>query len=400
MNRASRSVVRHYLMTNLGLFGLMSTLAVSLTAARFSAAQTGFLVLLFTIITKGGKVFLARWLDRLRPASGILAGCVTAAAGFVLMSLTRGMVPTAAALALAAMGISVNGLASKQLAADASDQAASRARLFSMVNIAVNIASATAAPLALFFANRHQAGYVMAGVAVIYLTAGVTTYVSYSAVRHAPGGTGEGQRSGRYRTVLALPGMRPYLLINFLGWLCYGQLFNALAIYVSSVLGNGNMLGWLYTLNALLIVAVQLPVTRQLERAVKGRQSVSAVSAYVAFALSFLMIYLVPGYPGAVLGVVLFTFAEMMFVPSMDVFLLSLIGGHSRAIGYGLFAIADALGEGVGGGIGVAVYRWLVGGGHQGVFWLTTAMISAAAAILTYGLGSASPALRSPAAAE
>jgi MFS transporter, DHA1 family, multidrug resistance protein len=400
VGRATRNITLHYLLTNLGYFGLMSTLAVSLTAARFNAAQTGFLVLVFTITSKAGKVPLARWLDKLPPAAGVLIGCLAAAAGFAALRIVNGIALTAAALMLAGLGVSVNGLASKQLAASASDQAGSRARLFSLVNIAVNISSATAAPVALFFVNRHHYDYAMTGVAAIYCITGVTTYLNYSGLRRKPGNRGERSQRSSYRTVFWLPGMRPYLLINFLGWLCYGQLFNALAIYVSSTLKDEGTLGWLYTLNALIIVAAQLAVTRQLGRWHKERQTVIAVTAYTTFALSFLMVYLVPGYPGAVLGVIVFTFAEMMFVPTMDVFLLSLLGDHSRAVGYGLFSIGDALGEGVGGGVGVAVYRWLADSGHGSDFWLITTVMAAAAAMLAYGLGAISPALHPPASGE
>lgn len=401
MNRAARNITLHYLMTNLGLFGLMSTLAVSLTAAGFSAAQTGFLVLIFTITNKTGKIPLARGLDKVPPAAAVLTGCLAAAMGFAALQGVSGMALTAAALVLAGLGISINALASKQLAADASDQVGNRARLFSLVNIAVNIASATAAPVALFFVNRHHYDYVMTGVAVMYCVAGVTTYLNYSGLRHKHGDQGEPAQRSSYRTVLGLPGMRPFLVINFLGWLCYGQLFNALAIYVSSTLKDEGELGWLYTLNALLIVAAQLAVTRQLGRRNSERPAATAVTAYTTFALSFLVIYLVAGYPGAVLGVIVFTFAEMLFVPTMDVFLLGLLGSHSRAVGYGLFSIADALGEGLGGGAGVAVYRWLADSGHGNDFWLITAAVAATAAGLTYmlrgggaGAGHASPSSR------
>lgn len=394
MNRPARNITLHYFMTNMGLFGLLSTLAVSLTAAHFSAAQTGSLVLVFTMTNKMGKIPLARWLDKLPPATAVLVGCLAAATGFVALRSLSGIALTAAALAVAGLGVSVNGLASKQLAADASDQAGSRARLFSMVNIAVNIASATAAPVALFFVNRHHHDYVMTGVAIIYCTAGVTTYLNYSSLRRTLGDRAPQDRLNSYRAVLRLPGMRSYLLINFLGWLCYGQLFNALAIYVASTLKAAGSLGWLYTLNALLIVAAQLAVTRLMGRWGRERQAVIAVVAYATFAISFLAIYLISGYLGAVTGVIVFTLAEMMFVPTMDVFLLGLLGHHSRAVGYGIFSIGNALGEGVGGGVGVAVYRWLASSGDGSDFWLVTTMIAATAAILTYGLRAANPALR------
>lgn len=391
---ATRSITLHYFMTNMGLFGLLSTLAVSLTAAGFSGGQTGFLILVFTIANKVSKVPLARWLDRISAPLSVLLGCVIAAAGFTGLRIAGGLAATAATLALAGLGISVNALASKQLAADASDRSGNRARLFSLINITVNVASAAAAPVALFFVQRHEHGYVLTGVSVIYCLAGVTTFLNYRRLRLdsrvlAPESSVRG-----YLAILRLPGMRSFMLINLLGWSCYGQLFNALALHVSSAPGATDRLGWLYTINALLVVVAQLGVTRVTEKLSKGRQIVTTVAAYATFALAFATIYLVPGYPGAVAGVVLFTVGEMMFVPTMDVLLLRLLGKESRALGYGVFSIGNAVGEAIGGGGGVAVYRWLGDGGHGPDFWLIAAALALVSAVLTQRLHVTSPGLR------
>ena len=396
--KATRYITFHYFMTNVGLFGLLSTLAVSLTAANFDGAQTGFLILVFTIANKTAKVPLARWLDKISVASSVLIGCLTAATGFVVLQTANGMALTAAALALAGLGVSVNALASKQLAAAASDRAQSRARLFSLINIAVNIASAAAAPVALFFVSRHHYDYVLTGVAAIYCIAGVTTFLNYSRMRPGRRAHASLATLGGYRTVLDVPGMRSFLLINFLGWFCYGQLFNSLALYVSSTLRSPDKLGWLYTLNALLIVVAQMSVTRLTEWWTKDRQAITAVAAYTTFTLSFITIYLVPGYLGAVMAVIVFTLAEMMFVPTMDVLLLRVLGQKSRAIGYAMFSLGDAAGEGVGGGVGVALYRLLAGSGYGQEFWLITAAVALASAVITNKLRVTSTGLRSLAA--
>lgn len=392
---ATRSITLHYFMTNLGLFGLLSTLAVSLTAAGFDGGRTGLLVLVFTIANKVSKVFLARWLDRISAARSVLLGCLTAAVGFMGLRIAGGLAATAATLALAGLGVSVNALASKQLAADASDRSGDRARIFSLINVAVNVASAVAAPVALFFVQRHEHGQVLTAVAAIYCLAGVTTYLNYRLLMpdttvRAPDSSLRG-----YLTVLRLPGMRPFMLINLLGWCCYGQLFNALALHVSAVPGATDRLGWLYTLNALLIVVAQLGVTRVAETLSKGRGTVTTVAAYTSFALGFAAVYLLPGFPGAVVGVVLFTLGEMMFVPTMDVLLLGLLGQESRALGYGVFSIANAVGEGVGGGLGVAAYRWLAGSGHGPDFWLIATALAVVSAVLARWLSVTNGGLRS-----
>ncbi|WP_405009327.1 MFS transporter [Kitasatospora sp. NBC_01539] len=396
----TRAVTLHYFMTNTGLFGLLSTLAVSLTAAGFGGAQTGFLILVFTIANKVAKVPLARWLDRIPAPSSVLAGCLTAAVGFVGLRVADGLAATAATLALAGLGVSVNALAAKQLAADAGDRSGDRARLFSLVNIAVNVASAAAAPAALFLVAHHRHGAVLTGVAAVYCLAGTVTFLNYRRLVPDRPERPAGSSLQGYLTILRLPGMRAFMLINLLGWCCYGQLFNALALHVSSGPAAAGGLGPLYTLNALLVVVAQLGVTRLGERLSGGRQTVTAVASYTLFALAFATVYLLPGYPGAVVGVVLFTLAEMLFVPTMDVLLLGLLGTASRALGYGLFSIGNAVGEAVGAGAGVALYRWLDGGGHGPSFWLIAAVVALLSAVLTQRLRVSSAGLRALAPAE
>jgi MFS transporter, DHA1 family, multidrug resistance protein len=380
--RATHYIVLHYLVTNLGYFGLLSTLVVALSAAGFAAGRIAVLVMVFTLTSKVAKIPLAPVLDRFSAAASVLLGCLMAAAGFASLPLAVGLGPTMAGLALAGVGISVNALASKQLAAAASDGTDTPARVFSLVNIGVNVSSAVAAPVALMFTARHREDVVLLAVAVAYGLAGVTTFLNYSRLRlHRHAAAISSWRT--YLQLLRQPGLGVFLMVNFFGWFLYGQLFNVLAMYVSRTLAAPGRLGWIYTLNALLVVFLQLGVTRLGRRVTRGDQSTTVVFAYGTFAVAFAAVSVVPGYPGAVAFVVLFTLAEMMFVPSVDVLLLELIGTRNRAVGYSILSISTALGEATGGGSGVAGYRWLADRGHGSLFWLLAAGAAAAFALVT-----------------
>jgi MFS family permease len=363
---------------------------VALSAAGFDAGRIAILVVVFTLTNKVAKIPLAPWLDRFSPAASVLLGCAMAAAGFAGLHLAglhlAGSLPaTAACLSLAGVGIAVNALASKQLAAAASDQAAVRARVFSLINVGINIASAVAAPVALFFAARHQHGVVLLAIAAFYTVAGVATYLNFSRLR-LERHTAPVTSWRAYTHMLRLPGLGAFLLVNLFGWFLYGQLFNTLALYVSKTLAAPGMLGWLYTLNALMVVFLQLGLTRVTVRLSGGRTIVTVAVGYVTFGAAFLAPFLLPGYGGAVVFVVVFTLAEMMFVPNMDVLLLDLIGQRNRAVGYSILSISTALGEATGGGAGVAGYRWLADHGYSNAFWLIAALLAVVFTLTTHGL--------------
>lgn len=381
----TRIVVFHYFAVGLGYFGLSTVLVVMFHAEGFSAADIALMVMAFTLCNKVAKIPLALWMDRMEASTSALIGCVIAAVGLVGLSFAGTLATTLLCLAFAGVGISVNGLASKQLAADASDAASSRARVFAVINVGVNVATAVAAPAALFVADRSSYDTVLFLVAGSYCVAGLLTFLSHARQRtrpvKAPPGTWR-----VYRGMLAKPGFPSFLLVNAFGWFLYGQLFNVLALHVSQGLREPTRLGWLYTINALLVVVAQVAVTRMVERWSGGRQTVNAIAAYATFGLSFVCAYLVPGYAGAVVFVVAFTVAEMMFYPTMDVLLLELVGTESRAIAYSIASISTAIGESLGGGVGVFGYQWLVDRGHGREFWLIAAAVAAVFALTTVRL--------------
>jgi MFS family permease len=392
--RASTYIVSHYLLSYLGYYGLLSTLVVALTAASFTAGQTAVLVMVFALTNKVASIPLAPWLDRIPAAHSVLLGCVMAGIAFVSLRSATGMPMTVLSLGLAGVGISINALASKQLAAAASDRIENRSLLFSLINIGVNIAAAVAAPLALLFVERGRHGEVLLAVAAVYCIAGVVTFLNRATVRMAHQST-RAWSLGVYLTVLREPGLRAFFLINMFYWFMYGQLFNVLAVYVSETLNAPGSLGWLYTLNALLVVVLQLVVTRLGNRWAKGRQLTTVVLSYALFGVSFVAAYLLPGYGGAIVFVILFTVAEMMFVPSADVLIVGLIRQQTRAVGYSIFAISTALGEALGGGAGIVSYRWLTEHGYGHEFWLAAASLALAFCLITQRLRRSSAGLHS-----
>ncbi|MCG3462478.1 MFS transporter [Xenorhabdus bovienii] len=393
VQRGVRYIVSHYLMTYLGYYGLLSTLVVTLNAANFDAAQIAILVMVFTLTNKIAKMPLAYWLDKIPAATSVLLGCLMAAAGFLMLAFAQGMLSTGGALVIAGTGISINALASKQVAAAVSDGLANRAHLFSKINIGINVAAAVAAPLALWLVTKQQGSYVLFAVAAMYCLAGITTFSNFSRIDTEKCSTASSS-FGVYANMLTIPGLRSFLMINFFGWLLYGQLFNVLALYVSKTLEMSGKLGWLYTLNALLVVFLQLAVMRLTAHWQIEKPILTVIAAYAIFSLAFISVYLVPGYFGAVMFVVIFTFAEMMFMPSMDVLLLSIIGQGSRAVGYSILSISTALGETIGGGMGVAIYRGLADQGYSNSFWLLLALISLLFTLITHVLARKSHGLK------
>jgi predicted MFS family arabinose efflux permease len=365
-------IVGHYLVTSFGYFGMLATLVVILNSAMFGTADIAVLVATFGITNRVAKIPLAPWLDRMPAAHSVLLGCTLAACGFGGLYLASGLAYTAAALVVAGTGIAINGLATKQLAAAASDLAAQPARVFSMINIAVNVSSAIAAPAALLLLDHRRHEYVTLLIGAIYLAAGAITWLNFSSMPVEPRGLAP-LSLRTYLDVLRAPGLRGFLLINAFGWFLYGQLFNVMALHVSGTLGLASQLGWLYTLNALLVVALQMGVTSLSNRLSKGNPLGALSGSYAIYLLAFVAAWAIRGYAGMVAMVILFTVAEMVFIPTIDVMLLKLVEKNNRAIGYSLLAISIATGESLGAACGMTAYRHFAALGHSELLWLAVA---------------------------
>jgi MFS family permease len=362
-------------MTSVGYFGIMATLVVMLNSANFSAADIAILVSLFGITNRVAKIPMAPWLDRLPAARSVLFGCVLAACGFGGMYFAAGLVCMAVALIVAGTGTAINGLAIKQLAASASDFSPQPARIFSIINIAVNISSAIAAPVALMLLDHRQHEYLTILIGAIYLFSGIITWMNFSAMAVEPRGLVR-QSLRTYLDVVRGPGMLGFLLINAFGWFLYAQLFNTMAMHVSTTLALSPKLGWLYTLNALLVVALQMNVTGLSIRLSKGNALKVFPAAYAIYAFAFLAAWVIKAYAGMVVMVCLFTLGEMVFMPTVDLVLLKLVDKNTRAVGYSLLAISIAAGESLGAGFGVAAYQHFAAQRHSEYVWLAISAIA------------------------
>ena len=383
--KATGKISLHYLLASSGYFGLLSTLVIVLSAKMLPAAEVGMLAGLFAMSSKVAKIPLAPWLDKLSPAVSVLSGCSLAGAAFAVVGLAQQTMVLLLALLVGAVGISINALSAKQLAAAAADLSNNRARVFSIVNIALNLSSAVAAPVALFLVGRQQYTGVMLLVAGIYFLAGGVAYFNFNERGHSiTHKTGSAVSFKSYLQLFRIEGMKPFMLVNAMGWFLYGQLFNALALYLSQGLHLADRLGWLYTLNALMVVGLQLAVTHISQRVYQNNAMKTIQSAYLLQFIAFALPVFIPGYMGALAFVALFTVAEMLFMPNTDVVLTSLVGAERRAIGYSVLSLSSAVGEASGGSLGIVLFHNCA---HQGIpqfYWALLAGLSVVFAVATW----------------
>lgn len=151
------------------------------------------------------------------------------------------------------------------------------------------------------------------------------------------------------RSVFSVGADRRFLAFTGLSWLVFmvmGQMSSTLSVFTVDLVGfSTSQYGLLLTLNGLLVVAFQYPLTRLTNRAAKPTVMASGALLY---ALGFLVMGWVGSYSLALIAMVVITTGEMSFAPTS----LAEVGELSRPAWRGRYMGFYGLSENLGLSIG------------------------------------------------
>ena len=143
----------------------------------------------------------------------------------------------------------------------------------------------------------------------------------------------------------------PFLAVTLVGMILVAQIFSPFAMYADEKLHLGQVnLGHLYSINGVLVAALQVPAVWLIERIGQRR---AVVLGPLAFAIGYTAIGLATAMPGLIVCIVFLTLAEIILMPAQQS-IASRLGDASRqgrVMGlYGLtFAAGQSFGPLVGG---------------------------------------------------
>jgi MFS family permease len=164
-----------------------------------------------------------------------------------------------------------------------------------------------------------------------------------------------------------------FIALVFVLHIAEAQWFTTLPIYGVEALGlTTTNWGLLFALNGLLIVGLQLPLTRVMER--HATLNVIAVGALVT-AAAYCLVVVIPGPTSSLLGLgavmVLITFGEIVFLPMLPNFASSLAPRASRGRYQGMLEASVATGAVVGPPIG----GYVLESGFVSALWVGSALV-------------------------
>ncbi|MET7369413.1 MFS transporter [Streptomyces sp. NPDC005566] len=338
---------------NIGFYAVLPYLATHLGDGLGMAGWLIGLVLgLRTFSQQGLFVIGGALTDRYGPRPVVLAGCALRIAGLCWLALAGSTATVIAAVVLigfaaALYSPAVESETARAAVAHESETGTPRAQVLAVFS-AAGQAGAFLGPLLgtlpLLLGGGFRAACLAGALVFGCVLAGHARLMPHRP-RAAAGRPGRGGFPRTPRDVFA---NRPFLVLclaHSTYLVSYNQLYLALPVEVEHATGSQSALGGLFALSSLLVVGVQLPLTRWSAHRIAPRTALVAGLAVVA--AGFAAVPLAPGGPAGLLPgatlVVLLTLGQMLLVPAARGLVPDLVDDHRLGLATGALSSVSGL---------------------------------------------------------
>ncbi|MBC7093428.1 MFS transporter [Candidatus Bipolaricaulota bacterium] len=335
------ALVASQLITSAGFSIALPFLSLYLHRDRnLSMTVVGAIMLANAVVSAAGRMAGGELADRLGRRPTVL-GAAGIRLFLVLAALIRGTGPVWA-IAAVYLGVRITGaLAMTAISAMVADLAPGEQRMeaYGLLRVGGNVGWA---------AGPALGGYLAAFLpywtlfAVTALASSVAFFL-LAAFAHESHARGEREPVlGALREVLAHRRFLAFVGLSLLVFLVAGQLVSTLSVYTVERLGLSEAkFGALLTLNGLLVVFLQYPVARGVDRLRRGRALALGSLLYGVGYLAFGWLRAFPGLLGAIAVV---TLGEIVFAPSTLTVTAELAPPAHRGRYMGAFGLAETMG--------------------------------------------------------
>ncbi len=367
-----------YTLFHVGYLGALPLLPVILRSLLGSgdSLAVGAVLLVYNAAIGVACLFAAPLIARVDSRNAMAAGLACSAAGIGVLPFAHSALAAGAALAVAGTGMSVHGVLARSMVAKAVPADAGRHRIYSLIQIGVNVAAAIGPLIATSVYAISGATAVLWGACAFYL-AGMTLVLTC-----IPAGFPVAQRESRWPLTremirqLLTPANARTSIAAMAGYFLYAQFFSAIALLITLHVTKGPIQGMLFLENAVLIVACQAPASAVVQRRLNRGAHPSAVlltgMAMFAIALLLLGVLLavhVPVFTAALAAIALFSLAETVYTPTVNT-AFAQIPASSPVESFNAQQLLITVGQSAGTLVGTSVFLAVSAAGHGPAYWL------------------------------
>lgn len=376
------TVVVDFALAYLGYFLIMPILPLALTATfrEQSATWTGTALGALALSMRGGSLFVTGWMHRSSVRAATTAGLLLVALGFFAAAppLPHPLM-VVAALSVAGLGLSINSVAVRSYVAIRVSDGTEQNTVFSVIQVIVNVAAALGPIGANLLLGSGDFTLALLGSSALFVLAAIIVPLTIPrSCLLAEGATRAPQRLRLVHDLIVDPALRRISGIVIVGGFLYGQFFSSLAILINRSTDEPLLRAGFYTLNAILVVAAQLPVTTLVNRAMGRRTSALQVlvRGVVVMGLSFGLVATGGNVLTAYLAIAVFSLGETLYTPMVNTAFVGASHGRPVVEVFNMRQLATAIGESLGAFAGGWLYLEAVASGAEPVYWASLAVLA------------------------
>ncbi|WP_412057401.1 MFS transporter [Bartonella sp. DGB2] len=316
---------------------------------RFDTAAIGSILLLSAIASRASRILAAPILNLIPSRHIMPLMCLLSAIGYLLLAQVSNIPLICLSLFMIGFGYASNGMYVKALVAEyKSEKNNSLLLRYSGLNVVFNVASAIAPLFSTSIFSHAGPKYFFLISGAILFTCSILNYFLHPKNIHLT------PQIGLWSSIKAHifdKKLNILFLYTTFTWLLYAQLNSAIPLYVANVLNQFNLVGYLFFINASIVILLSYPLALLLARYDFSPTNLLLIG-FFCYLFGFIIITIGETFLYVTLAIILWTFAEIIMMPALSVFLAQITKPESLINLIGINSIALGIGEGLGGLIG------------------------------------------------
>lgn len=239
-----------------------------------------------------------------------------------------------------------------------------RLQAFALLNIAVNVGASIGPFLGGWLLDWNSFGIIIAAIVCYVLAGGVSLLLPRITIEDAEKGINIVQFVKNSRSDPHFFIFIRFIAFSGLFWFLYTQLFTTFPVVVSQHF-SGKTIGLFFTVNAMTIIVLQgfYPKIQP-----KWKMEYWYALALMLITASYFLLWISHHFWIIFVSVILFSMAEIIWVPTIDHQIVEKKGMLSSSWAFGISGVLWGMWESIGGFVGLNLYQYV---GHQTFFYLT-----------------------------
>ncbi|KYD26792.1 MFS transporter [Geobacillus sp. B4113_201601] len=347
---------------SIGFFVYVPLLSLWLVKMKdLDITETSFIMAAFTFVSKAGNMLVGGIVDKFGIKNSLVIGLWGAALLLTMLTIVNSY-PLLFLIALV-LGISTS-LYNVSLKTHISLlQENERLRAFALLNIAVNVGASIGPFLGGWLLDWNSSSTIMAAIVCYVLAGGISLLLPRITSEDAEKGINIVQFVKNSRSDPHFFIFIRFIAFSGLFWFLYTQLFTTFPVVVSQHF-SGKTIGLFFTVNAMTIIVFQgfYPKIQP-----KWKMEYWYALALVLIVASYFLLWISHHFWIIFVSVVLFSMAEIIWVPMIDHQLIEKKGMLSSSWAFGISGVLWGVWESIGGFVGLNLYQYV---GQQTFFYL------------------------------